>query len=249
MNATEMHDKLKNVSSIFEGHLNKIRELNNEGFHDEAIILTVTISEVILKDIFIIYKDDWFTYESSIIYEDSIDYKLENETRVNHKTKIRKYLESIRAYDDFIKNYYVYQQTSNPEIESIYQTLFKNGKSKINFQDLTKGNDNSAINAYDIFFGMDLAEMFDINKDISERNLSLTVRLFKDRHKIIHTGSSTTLKIAEIEKVISSLEYLKTNLLNKFRQYTIMSLDRLPDYDQITFVQPRDNNIFDFDML
>ena len=233
MDEIDVHGELENVNRIFDEQLNRIRRLNDEGFHDEAIILTVTISEVILKDIFKLYREGWFNYEESIDYDSPSERAFENNTRIEHRLKICKYLKSIQAYDDFIKNSYVYQlQTPDSEIAPLYHTLFEDeSKSKINFQKLNK-NSNNAKKAYAIFFGIDLSKMLDKDEKISTKKWSSTIDLFEERHKIIHAGSSTALKKDDIEKVISSLEYLKSELLYKFKSYSVMNLNQYMSENQ-----------------
>lgn len=203
------------INNTFEEYLIKIRRLVDHDFCDEAIILTVTISEVYLKELFKMHNSYWFAYE--------------NTNRIERRFKIYDYMTLIRARDDFIQNNYVYQlEKPDPELAAIYHTLFKKGgRSQINFQNLSNDS-NSVKKAYKLFYDVDLVKMFGADKESSKKNFESTRDLFEERHKIIHDGKNTAFTKDDIETVISSLENLKSELPKKLGGL-LVGLDSIAD--------------------
>ena len=116
-------EEYKEINQTFIRNLNKINNLIEKEFIDEAVILMVTVLEVFWKDLFKINKDLWFSHLTKIglIGGGTIDEEIEI------RKKIRTYLKSIHVYDDFLRSYYIYQgQVTCPDIESIFETLFDN---------------------------------------------------------------------------------------------------------------------------
>jgi len=198
------------IDQIFTRNFNKINNLIENEFLDEAVILMVTILEVFWKDLFKNNKELWFVH----LTEGGMICALPNAERVEHRRFIRKYLESIRVYDDFLRNYYVYQsQIPDPDIDSVYEALFNNKNDKINFQNL-KG-DNGAKQAYKTFFGIKLNKLFDKDENQSESKWRILNGLFDQRHEIIHAGRNTSLSKDELNELLRSIQIMKINLLNK----------------------------------
>ena len=54
-------DKLKEINQTFTINLDKINNLIEQKFLDEAVILIVVILEVLWKDLFKINKESWFS--------------------------------------------------------------------------------------------------------------------------------------------------------------------------------------------
>lgn len=194
----------------FDANILKISSILDAGFCDIAIIMTVSALEVLLTDLFKEYKNHWFTSKAGgHINSVSLEKRLET------RKELRKYFQSIRAYDDFLKNYYVYQDQIDPEIDSAYETLFpEKGRNKLNFQNL-KGEDGVR-KAYMLFFGVDLMEMLDPNENISYNKWNDLTNLFDERHKIIHRGNSTLLSQENIKDTLKSLLYMREKLAEEF---------------------------------
>jgi len=194
----------------FDANILKISSTLNAGFCDIAIIMTVSTLEVLLTDLFKEYKDHWFTW----IADGHINSVFIEKT-LKARKELRKYFQSIRAYDDFLKNYYVYQDQTDPEIDSAYETIFpENGRSKLNFQNLN--GEDGVRKAYMFFFGVDLMEMLDPKKNVSYNKWNDLNNLFDERHKIIHRGNSTLLSQENIKDTLKSLLYMREKLAEKF---------------------------------
>lgn len=200
--------QLDNIFHAFDTNISKIKDLIDNEYYDAAIVMMVSILEVLLRDLFIANKSSWFV---SWIGARPTDEDLEN------RKKLRKYLHSINAYDDFLKNYYVYQQMPNKEGLSVYYTLFpENGKSLINFQNIEgRGKvKNGAMNAYLTFYNINLSELVDKDENKSDKWDSLR-NLVKERHNIIHGGTSASFSQQEIIDALDSLKIMKLNLSKK----------------------------------
>jgi hypothetical protein len=208
----ELKEELGKRRATFNARSGKINALLDSNFKEEAVILTVTLFEVLLKDLFILCKDVWIYHEPSGMICAS-----DNKARVEYREKIRNYLESIKAYDDFLKNYYVYQsKIPDPEIECLYKTLF--GKfDRINFQNLN--GTNGARKAYNAFFDIDLMDCLDSDNSLSRKKWEKLLKLIDERHKIIHHGVNTTMTTDEIKDILSALDFLKDSLLMKLLTY------------------------------
>lgn len=213
-----MHDvivQLKSNLSTFETNVGKIRLLLEKDFLDESVILSVTIFEVFLRDTLKSCKSVWFYHEPI----GTIGW-LDLDRRVEYKQKIRDYLESIGAYDDFLRNYYVYQdKIPDPEMDSVFSTLFESKRKKrfINFQNLNEVD--GARKAYLAILDIDLMILLNGDENISKSNWSKLNDLVKKRHDIIHNAVPTKLTKNEITSILDSLEYLKKELVSKILGY------------------------------
>ncbi|HII00862.1 TPA: hypothetical protein HA351_04160 [Methanosarcinaceae archaeon] len=110
-----------------------------------------------------------------------------------------------------MKNYYVYQDQTDPDIDSIYETLFfGNGRSKLNFQNLKE--DYGVRKAYNLFFNVDLMKMLDPNENESSNKWNDLNLLFKERHDIVHKGKGTSFSQDKIKEILKSLIYMRDRL-------------------------------------
>jgi len=203
-------DELKEINETFTSNLDKINNLIEKDFLDEAVILIVTILEVFWKDLFKSNKELWFSHlnEIRLVGGGTI------EEEIGIRKNIRVYLKSIRLYDDFLRSYYIYQgQALNADIDSIFEALFENNNDKINFQNLTK--DNGVKKAYKAFFDINLIELF--HEDISESGKIWTklTDLFIQRHEIIHAGRNTSCSKYELNKLLECIKVMKFELFKK----------------------------------
>jgi hypothetical protein len=200
---------------VYDKGKKRILKLLDSGFNEEAIILTVTICEVLLKDFCKTCKGVWIhhAYGHSI---QGLGIKKTHEAKV----RIRKYLTPANAYDNFLKSYYVHQggYSEDPDREALYEVLFENDRF-LNFQNLKDNEAKGARKAYEFFFDIDLRGSLDSDRESSHRRWVQLQRLIEERHNIIHTGSDSTMTTVDIREVISSLDYLKEFLTNKIRSY------------------------------
>lgn len=202
-------EECKEIDQTFRINLDKISNLIEKEFIDEAVILMVAVLEVFWKDLFKINKDLWFSTSNEIrLIGGGTD-----EQEIEIRKEIRTYLKSIRVYDDFLQSYYIYQgQALDADIRSIFEALFDNN-DKINFQNLTK--DNGVKKAYKAFFGINLMELFHEDGNESKKIWTKLTNLFKERHKIIHAGKNTSFSKDELNKLLESINFMENNLLNK----------------------------------
>lgn len=202
-------EEYKEINQIFISNLDKINNLIEKEFIDEAVILMVTILEVFWKDLFKINKDLWFSHLNGmgVIGGGTIEQEIEN------RKNIRTYLKSIRVYDDFLRSYYIYQgQAHDADIRSIFEALFDNN-DKINFQNLIENN--GVKKAYKAFFDINLMELFHEDRNESGEIWTKLTNLFKDRHEIIHDGKNTSFSKEELNKLLESIKLMEFNLLHK----------------------------------
>lgn len=194
------------IFDTYDKNVSKINNIVNNDFCDAAIIMTISAQEVFFTDLFKEYKPFWFTSKTgghinAVTCEKTLEIKRE----------IRAFLISIKAYDDFLKNYYVYQDQINPDIDSVYETLFTgNGRSKLNFQNLHE--DYGVRKAYKLFFNVDLMEMLDASKNKSSNKWTDLTLFYEERHAIIHKGKSTSFSQDKIKEVLKSLIYMRDRL-------------------------------------
>jgi len=148
MTESNINPKTQAIIDIFTAYdtnISRINDVIKNGLCDIAVIMTVSAFEVLLADLFIKYKAHWFTSKAGGHIN-----AVHIEKRLEVRKEIRKYFKSINAYDDFVKNCYVYQDQIDPEIDSAYETLFSdNGRSRLNFQNLN--DDYGARKAYNYF--------------------------------------------------------------------------------------------------
>lgn len=188
--------------SVYGRLFKRIKKLLEKGYKEESIIQTVTLFEVLFSDCFKAFKSGWLSHFSDLSDQEKIEYR---------KT-MREYLEDMKLYDEYLRNYRVYQETiPNPEIESLYETLFSNSKlRKINFQNLN--GKNGVKEAYLIFFKFDISKELDRDRKEAQKKWGLLNKFFKERHKIIHNGDETTLTPQQIKEILDSIDFLKQRL-------------------------------------
>jgi hypothetical protein len=171
--------------------------------------MTVSALEVLLTDLLAAYKDFWFRSRArgniNAVFLDK---------RLEIKKEIRAYLKKIGVYDEFLRNYYVYQDQLDPETDSIYEILFSGEGSvrlnRLNFQNL---NDKNGVRkAYMLFFNIDLMEMLDRSKNESSNKWTELNLFFDERHEIIHKGKSTSFSQEKIKDTLKSLLYMRDRL-------------------------------------
>ncbi|MCO5381837.1 MAG: hypothetical protein NHB15_06860 [Methanosarcina barkeri] len=138
-NVTKTAKVFMDIFDVYDANILKINTILKNGFCDVAIIMTVSALEVLLTDLLEAYKDFWFRSRA----EGNIN-AVFLENRVKIKKEIRDYLTKIGAYDDFLRNYYIYQDQLDPETDSIYEILFSgDGRgrlNRLNFQNLKDKN-------------------------------------------------------------------------------------------------------------
>jgi hypothetical protein len=216
-----LRQELQQIFDNFDVNSKRIQKLVNEKYFDEAIILTVVIFEVLLKDTFRSSRDVWIHFgHGSDIVGDTQNHMISNKIIATRK-HIRKYLESINAYDKFLKNYYIFKDDYPfPENETLYQTLFTTKdtttKCLINFQNIK--DENGACHAYKFFLDIDLKRLDPDEKKSKEKWAKLT-ELIDQRHKIVHSGSNTTMKSKDIQEVLDSLIFMKDSIRKKIFSY------------------------------
>lgn len=160
------YEEIKRMIEAFDRNISRIERCLEAGLREESIILIVSTFEAFLRDLFVLKRSRWFYHTQ----EGIIPRMMNTETR----KIIRKYLQDIRAYNEFLGIRYVYSEDSpdDPDIMSLYEVLFEPGKEKtdnekINFQNLK--NDNGAKVAYKTFFDIDLTRSLDGDRRASER--------------------------------------------------------------------------------
>ncbi len=196
------------IRDTFKQNTDRIDRLINEKYIEEPIIMTVTVFEVFLRDILKQFCNCWFYHEPHVPIN-----ALNIEEKVEYRKKIRKYLEEVGAYDEFLKNYYIYQSYPDPDITGVFVTLFGNQSRRINFQNLK--HKNGARNAYKALFNIDLMLLLDQDRNKSEEKWKTLNELFQERHEIIHAGKTTSFSEEKLKDILSSLRYLEFNLLQK----------------------------------
>jgi hypothetical protein len=186
--------------------IERINSLLKNGYKEESIVQMVTIFEIFFKYCFMSFKDRWLSQSPNLSPEDKIEYR----------KAIRKYLEKMRLYDEYLRNYHIYQNiVPIPEIESLYDTLFgKNERGKLNFQNLS--GDRSVRQAYLAFFNFDISKNLDQDQAISEKKWMLLHKLFEERHKIVHEGDETELTSQQINEMLESMDFLVEELQSIF---------------------------------
>lgn len=202
------------ISTIeaFEHNSSQIDDLLKKGYREVSIILIVSAFESFLGDIFELCSDQWFNYE------------FENK-RVDSRKIIYDYLNKINILDEFIKRRYLYSNydhhdsgygvnTYIADEKTLFDILlgknFKNGKGKINFQNLR--NDYGVKIAYKMFFNIDLDKSLDGDFATSSKLWEKLIKLFDERHAIVHKGKRTTFSEEDIGEVLNSIKFLKKHL-------------------------------------
>lgn len=205
----------ENTVRVYDKGRERVLKLLKSDFKEEATILTVTICEVLLKDFCKTCKGVWIHHEYGQTIQ-GLGIKKTHDARV----RIRKYLTSVNAYDNFLKSYYVHQggYSEDPDREALHEALFENDRF-LNFQNLETGEARGAIKAYKFFFDIDLRENLDSDRELSLMKWEQLKKLTEERHNIIHRGSESVMKIDEIRQVISSLDYLKDFLTKEIGSY------------------------------
>jgi len=200
-----------NTIIVYNKGKTRILKLLDSDYKEEAIILTVTICEVLLKDFCKTCKGVWIHHQYGNLIPG-----LGSERTYQAKIKIRDYLVSIGAYENFLKSYYVFQggPSIDPDADALFEVLFGKNDRYINFQNLKEAN-----NIYKFLFNINLLENLDSNQNLSHRKWEQLQKLIQERHDIIHKGSETTMEIDEIRQVISSLDYLKDFLIKQIGSY------------------------------
>lgn len=203
-------DEIFRIIETFNRNVKRIERCLKAGFKEESIILIVSTFEAFLRDLFVIKKSRWFFHK----LEGPIPYMMKPETREN----IRKYLEKIKAYEEFLKIRYVYSEVSyDLDVTSLYEVLIK--QRKINFQNL---NDNDGVRAaYKAVFDIDLRKNMSTDSSTSKKLWDNLVKLFKERHTIIHKGKETTISEENIRAVLNSIKYLKHYLIESLGPYVL----------------------------
>ncbi len=208
-NVTKTAKVFMDIFDVYDANILKINTILKNGFCDVAIIMTVSALEVLLTDLLEAYKDFWFRSRAGGNINAVF---LEN--RVKIKKEIRDYLTKIGAYDDFLRNYYIYQDQLDPETDSIYEILFSgDGRgrlNRLNFQNLK--DKNGVRKAYVLFFDVDLMEMLDPSKNESFNKWTELNLFFEERHEIIHKGKSTSFTQEKIKDTLKSLLYMRDRL-------------------------------------
>lgn len=220
MNENEkMNESIISALKAFEYNLSQIDDLLKNGYREVSIILIVSAFESFLGDIFELCSDQWFNY------------KLENE-RVESRKIIYEYLDKINILDEFIKRRYLYSNSDH--YDSGYgqlntyiadeKTLFdillgKNGKGKINFQNLK--NEYGVKIAYKKFFNIDLDKSLDKDSATSNKLWEKLIKLFDERHAIVHKGKRTAFSEKDIDEVLNSIKFLKKQLCGEIISKTL----------------------------
>lgn len=210
--ATELATKLKELNSAFDENIDRINKLIEAGFLNESVILLVTIFEVYFRDLAKISRCLWFGKPPK-----SLILALGNKETLEKRNKIKNFLQSIQSYEDFIQNYYVYQTSTNkstdrhligdPDIDTLYITLFGDSKRRLNFQNLK--NKNGARNVYLEFYSFDFKKNLNQNSSISTDIWQNLIDFFEIRHNIIHRGGSSEYSKEEIKNILDSVLYLR----------------------------------------
>lgn len=196
----------RDVFYIKKRLITRIKKLLKAGYKEESIILIVTFFEVFFKISFKDFKDRWLSQFPN----------LSNDEKIEYRKTIRKYLESRKLYDEYLRNFHIHQDiSSNPEIESLYDTLFgEPDKRKINFQNLTEVY--GVREAYLTFFNFDISKKLDPDQNKSKEMWELRKKMFKERHNIIHNGEETSLESNQISEILDSIDFLIEELRSVF---------------------------------
>jgi hypothetical protein len=203
-----VYEKMKSYEKAFDQNVARIERCLEHGLKEVAVILIVSTFESFLRDMFVLRKAWWFLKSKS-----SLD-MLKPETR----KEIRGYLQDIGAYDEFLRIRYMYSEGRDPDITSLYEVLFpEKGREKINFQNLTRPYGVKV--AYETFFKIDLLYSLDETSSTSDRRWETLIKLFYERHKIVHRGNETTFSKEDIDVVLESIKYLKRYLIKKLGPY------------------------------
>jgi hypothetical protein len=208
----------RRIRSTFDRNISQIERCLEGELNEAAIVLMVSVFETFLKDVFIFCKNDWFKH----LYENDKEAINDKETIRKIRRHIYKYLDKIKAFDDFMKMRYIYSYRgyldspkSNlfipSDIQPLFEVLFKKreGKeeirSKINFQNLKNGA-YGVQEAYKTFLNINLKKCLDKDK------WNKLMELFVERHKIVHNGKETKFLKEDIRTVLDSIKYLKESL-------------------------------------
>lgn len=107
-----LNGQLKKVKKL-KNHFERIKELAQNKFVEESIIITVTTFEFLMRDLIIGSKGQWFLL-SQFQFSKSTP-----EEKITIRKKIRQYLEKKPyMFDEYLKNVYLYQDVENLEIEA-----------------------------------------------------------------------------------------------------------------------------------
>jgi hypothetical protein len=199
-------------------HFRRIVKLSQKKYTEESIILTVTIFEILMRNIVKDFKKEWFYLPQSQFSNLASDEKL-----VIRK-KIKKYLDELKLYDTYIKNIHLYQDIPNTEIEALYFTLFddETNFTKINFQNL---NDKNGVKKLlTLLFDIDISRYLDSDAETAQKKWKLLDQLIKERHKIIHLGESTTLEPKQVIEVLNIIDLLNHNIQQKLLCFAFSEL-------------------------
>jgi hypothetical protein len=200
-------EDLTRINDTYQRNLKKTIKLVNMDFRDESIIVITTILEVFLRDMFRSCHHQWFHHKPN----ESIA-MLPLNKRLLYRQQIKEYLESINAYDEYLKNYYLFQDYTDPETDCLNETLF--GKySKINFQNLT--DTKGAKRAYKVFFGIDLVKLLDTEKTEQNKKWNKILEIIKERHEIIHNGKNTNFSVDTIHEIIEIIDKMRFDIFNQ----------------------------------
>lgn len=217
-NKIQIFKEFEIILNNFDINSKKIPTLLKQGYSNEAIILTVVIFEVLLKDLFKASRGAWIQFgQGHDIWKHELDSSKQEQNKIEARKIVIKYLESLGAYNNFLKNYYLYHDDyPYPETEILYNTLFV-PSSKINFQNIS--DEKGARHAYKIFLNIDLRNILDSDKEMSKDKWKKLNELIKQRHKIVHTGSSTTMSPTDIIDVLSALSFMKDSITKTIFSY------------------------------
>lgn len=213
--------KKEKILSTFERNVKQIDELLEKEYLEVSIILIVSAFESFLGDIFGLCCENWFIHIK------------DNWVAQRKKEVIYDYLKEINILDEFIKKRYRYSGYDrdlgygmNTDIADLYTLLdillgksfddripSKNGKGRINFQNL---NDKFGVRkAYMTFFNIDISKSLNENCSISDRMWEKLIKLFDERHDIVHKGKKTEFSEEDIRKVLDSIKFLKKEIEDK----------------------------------
>ena len=204
------------VLDIIEDHNSRIFKLNQLGFKEESIILTVTIFEVLMKRDFWESKNFWFFTPTDEHSKTSLEY------RMAIRKKIQKYLKSIKLFPEYLSNLYLYSNTTvEGEIDCLFETLFKNER-KLNFQNL-----KTVQKIYLTFFDIDLSTCLDHNPEKSRNKWELLEKLINERHNIIHKGKKTSFTQDQIIEILKSIDTIFRCIGKKKAIYVISTWNEI----------------------
>jgi hypothetical protein len=191
-----------------KNHSERIKELAQNEFIEESIILTVTTFEFLMRDLIKDSKSQWFFLSEFQVSRST------PEVKTAIRKKIKQYLEKLNLFDEYIKNVYLYQDIENSEIEALYHTLFDDEKNfeKFNFQNLNR--DNGVKSVFKFLFEIDIRNYLDTDEKNSRKKWKLLEQLIKERHKIIHHGEFATLKPIQVIEVLNAIDLLY-HIINK----------------------------------